>query len=250
MPFLVLVSIMLATCVAISIRFIKQYYSPISKIVDNYMLTLHSGKTEFEAISETMDFLKEKSQQLEERKLLSGILRSGFYEENIDNLFEYSLFRVAVVYGERQCIEEKCDYGLFYVGEEFICKVVYNQYGGCVLILNSNEMDYQRTVSILLRLQKLYEEKFQTFIAFGVSNIYEQIMDLHEAYSEAVTAIDYGDSSMESCIYMVQDIPSANQSLYMPIEFEKTMTELVYVHSDDGIKALIDDVFRRNSGDA
>ncbi len=246
--FLGLISIMLAICVAISIRFTKQYYSPIAKIVDNYMLNLHSGKTELEAISETMDFLKEKNQQFEEKKLLSGILQSGFYEENLDNLFEYSMFRVAVAYSGRQCLEETAITDFFMSEKEIICKVVYNQYGGCALILNGNEMDYQRTVSILTRLQKLYVEKYQTFIAFGVSNIYEQIMDLNEAYSDAVSAIDYGNSSVETCIYMKQDIMEANQSLYMPIEFEKEMTELVYVRSYDGIKALIEEVFRRNSG--
>lgn len=95
--FLLLISMMLVICLTLSIRFTKLYYTPISNIIDNYMLSLHSGKTEFEAISETLDFLRAKNQQAQEKEVLSGILQSGFYEEDMEQLFSYSLYRVAVV---------------------------------------------------------------------------------------------------------------------------------------------------------
>lgn len=85
-------------------------------------------------------------------------------------------------------------------------------------------------------------------MAFGVSGLCEQIMDLHETYREAALAIEYGDSSRESCVYMNRDLVEANQSLYMPIEFERKMTECVYVRNYDGIRALIEDIFRQNRG--
>ena len=47
---------------------------------------------------------------------------------------------------------------------------------------------------------------------------------------------------------MNRDLVEANQSLYMPIEFERKMTECVYVRNYDGIRALIEDIFRQNRG--
>lgn len=70
------------------------------------MLSLHSGKTEFEAISETLDFLRAKNQQAQEKEVLSGILQSGFYEEDMEQLFSYSLYRVAVVQSGQEHIEK------------------------------------------------------------------------------------------------------------------------------------------------
>lgn len=246
--FLLLISLMLLICAAICIRFVKQYYTPISNIIDNYMLTLHSGKTEFEAISETLDFLREKGQQSEEKEILSGILSSGFYEKNLDSLFEYASFRVVVAKGKTEQTDKKDFEEVFCTEEEIICKVVYNQHNGCTLILNGNDLNYHRTLSVLLRLQKLFLERRGVFISFGVSDVCEQIMDLHEAYRDAGQAIEYGDSSRENCIYMKQDLQETNQRLYMPIDFEQNMTECVYVRNYDGIRTLIEDVFRQNRG--
>lgn len=246
--FLILVSLMLGACIAIAVRFSKQYYRPISNIIDNYMLTLNSGKTEFEAISETMEFLKEEKNQLKEKEILSGILRSGFYEENFDFLFPYYLFRVVIAQGNTSHIDEKNITDMFRNENEIVCKVVYNQYNGCTLILNSNDLSDHQTMSLLLRIQKLFYEKHNVFIAFGVSGICNQIMDLHEGYQDATQAFEYGDSSQEACIYIKRDLTEANQSIYMPIEFEQNMTELVYVRNYDGIRKLIEDVFRQNQG--
>nr|QGT51255.1 hypothetical protein Firmicute1046_3310 [uncultured Firmicutes bacterium] len=246
--FLLLLSLMFIICAAICIRFVKQYYTPISNIIDNYMLTLHSGKTEFEAISETIDFLREKEQQSEEKEILSGILHSGFYEKNIDSLFAYASFRVAVARGETKRIDEADVEEIFRTEEELICKVIYDQHNGCTLILNGNDLNYHRVFSVLFRLQRLFREKYDVFIAFGVSDICEQLMDLHEAYRAATKAIDYGDSSQEACIYIKQDLAETNQRLYMPIDFEQSMTECVYVRNYDGIRTLIEDVFRQNKG--
>lgn len=246
--FLLLISLMLVICAAICIRFVKQYYTPISNIIDNYMLTLHSGKTEFEAISETLDFLREKDQQSEEKEILSGILSSGFYEKNLDSLFEYASFRVVVAKGKTDQTDKKDFEEIFCTEEEIICKVVYNQHNGCTLILNGNDLNYHRMLSVLLRLQKLFLERRGVFISFGVSDVCEQIMDLHEAYRDAGQAIEYGDSGRENCIYMKQDLQETNQRLYMPIDFEQNMTECVYVRNYDGIRTLIEDVFRQNQG--
>ena len=246
--FLLLISMMLVICLTLSIRFTKLYYTPISNIIDNYMLSLHSGKTEFEAISETLDFLRAKNQQAQEKEVLSGILQSGFYEEDMEQLFSYSLYRVAVVQSGQEHIEENVVTGFFLNEAEIACKVVYNQHDGCTLILNGNDLEDSRILELLLRLQKMYAENYQVFMAFGVSGLCEQIMDLHETYREAALAIEYGDSSRESCVYMNRDLVEANQSLYMPIEFERKMTECVYVRNYDGIRALIEDIFRQNRG--
>ncbi len=246
--FLLLISLMLIICMMLCFRFVKQYYTPISDIIDNYMLTLGNGTTELEAISETIDFLMEKEQQSGEKEFLSGILQSGFYSENIDTLFEYDLFRVAVVRGRIADIKEADVEELFLSENDVICKVVYNQQNGCTLILNGDDLNYHRTVSLLLKLQKTVVERYGIFLAFGVSDICEQIMDLHEAYRDAAEAIDCGDSSQENCIYIKRDLTETNQRIYMPIDFERNMTEYVYLRNYDGIRKLIQDVFRRNKG--
>ncbi len=247
--FLILLSLMMAICIILCIGFVKRYYTPISDIVDNYMLTLGKNTDELAAISDTMDFLMEKEQQSEEKEILSGILQSGFYEKDIDSLFEYDSFRIVVLRGKHENVRETSVIKEFFAGEQdVICKVVYNQHNGCTLILNGNDLNYHRTFAILMDLQKTLLDKYDVFVAFGASDICEQIMDLHDAYRDALQAFDFGDSSQENCIYIKQELTEANQRIYMPIDFERNMTERIYVRNYDGIRTLIEDVFKRNRG--
>ena len=246
--FLVLISLMLLICIGISIKFVKSYYTPISNIIDRYLLTMKSGKNEFEAISETISALQDKSRQNEEKEVLSGILKSGFYSEDLDQLFEYSLFRViaARAAGDAEIDENKL--AQLDLDGDYVWKIIHEHHDSCSIILNGDELSYNKTMAMLLNLQQAYLEETGIFIAFGVSNICEQLMDIHEAYKDALMALKQGDSSNESCIYLYQDINPANQSMYMPVEFERKITECIYTRNHEEICNLIEDVFQQNYG--
>ncbi|MEG2381264.1 MAG: hypothetical protein RSB38_06180, partial [Oscillospiraceae bacterium] len=226
--FLILILAMMGICIFISIKFVKSYYNPIANIIDRYLLTINGGTNEFDAISNTLENLKSENENSAEKEVLTGILKSGFYSDELEKMFEYNFFRIIVM---RAISDESINFEIINqvgLGNDFVFKVIQETHNGCSIILNGDELSYNKTMALILGLQQEYFKETSVFAAFGISNICDELMDIHEAYKEAIMAIDHGDSSCESCIYMYRDINNINQNMYLPIDFERRMTEAVY----------------------
>ena len=246
--FLLMLFFMLLTCFIISSRFVKSYYAPIAKIVDNYLLVRRSTKLEGESISETLNIIQHKMEQYYEKDALIDILHSGFYTRGLEQMFVHNQFRVVMLCGTGQLSQEAILRTLVQYGEDIVSKLVFDTANKGKLILNGNDLNYNKTIALLLNLQQKYMDETEVFIACGISEIYGQIMELRDASLEAERAILYGNSGQESCLYTAQHINVANQSIYIPVEFERKMYEYIYVRDTESICAMIEEVFRQNLG--
>lgn len=266
--------------------FSRKSYSPIRNLMQTMELSEVKGSNELHAIKDAIIKNKNEKELMEKRLVkqnealrlnaVHGLLKGrintdGTTREHLDSLglkFKSERFAVMLFYveeyeelfrGGNDTNYDKLSLVQFIIkniieemlGENHFAIVTeVDQIAVCLINLNNKDAGIESLAEIASDAQKFIADKFKIIFTISVSDVHSGISGIKDAYSQALTAMEYkmvaGTEKLLKYTEIVRDENEKAEKYFYPLEIELKLTN--FVKSGDFVQArlTIDQIFAQN----
>lgn len=135
----------------------------------------------------------------------------------------------------------------FFLEKGYPVHIAYSKGQHLAFVINIPQPDNNsELIDALMEFQEFLRIEYNTFIHAGLSEIHEDIKNLHRCYREAVTALNYSLNEEAGILSFYTDAISEIDHIYYPLEKEVQIFNNIKAGNTEGVRLLLDEIYEVN----